>query len=204
VKPRKHKRNVGFKSVGDLLSGVLGPHSKLQNNPLLQILERWKDIVGPFIAERMQPIRIENNRLICFVTSSTLIQEFSFLEVDILRKLVQYAFARDIVGIRLTTIQESQNPVTNYIEESWKQREKHFQLPEGVQLTLLEIEKLESATADISDPETKTRTFRLLKAMELRKKTLLKSDWVLCVQCQSFWEPGHGVCPYCQKLLKKY
>jgi len=204
VKPRKHKRNAGLSAVGDLLNGVLGKNSKLRTNPLVQILEHWTDIVGPFIAERMQPIRIENNRLICYVTSSTLIQEFSFIEVDILRKMVQYSFARDIVGIRLTTIQEYQNQESNYIETSWKKREKHFQLPEGVQLTLLEIQNLESATADIADPETKTRTFRLLKAMELRKKTLLKSDWLLCLQCQSFWEPGHQTCPYCQKILNKY
>ena len=204
MKPRKSKRITGLTPLGDLLDGVLRKNTLLKTNPLLQIVERWLEIVGPFIAERMQPIRIENNRLICFVSSSSFLQEFSYIEGDILKKLVQYPFSRDIVGIRLTTVEEKRNLGNHYLTESWRQREKHFQFSQGTPLTLTELEELRTAVAKISDPETQSRTFRLLKAMAQRKKNLLESEWLLCTQCQSYWEPGHKTCPFCKTILNKY
>lgn len=203
MRARKSKRKTGLTPLGDLLDGVLGKNLNLTSNPLLQIAERWLEIVGPFIAKRMQPIRIENNRLICFVSSSSFLQEFSYIEADILKKLVQYSFARDIVGIRLTTVEEKRNADHNYLAESWKQREKHFQFSQDEPLTLIELEELRTAVAKISDPETQARSFRLLKAMAQRKKNLLKSEWLLCTQCRSYWEPGHQTCPFCKKILNK-
>jgi hypothetical protein len=202
MKPRKSKRNSGLQPLGDILNTYIRSNPKIGQDDLALLLKRWTDIVGSFIAERMRPIRIEDQRLICYVSSSSLIHEFSFLEADILRKLTQYPFGRNICGIRLTTIKAAPELGNKYIQASWKKREGNFQLPQNIRLTLTEIQAIEAVAAEIEEPETRSRTLRLLKAMELRKKVLLQAHWLFCASCQSFWEPGRLVCPYCQAVLK--
>ncbi|PIQ26787.1 hypothetical protein COW36_00450 [bacterium (Candidatus Blackallbacteria) CG17_big_fil_post_rev_8_21_14_2_50_48_46] len=197
MKQKKNTRRSGLQPMSYLLSSYMHQLKDLKQDRLGLILERWVDIVGPFISERMEPIRIEEDRLICYVVSSSLLHEFSFLETDILRKLVNYPCGEGIKGIRLTTVK----PPSKHKPPEKRQKTQPIQLPPE-KLNLREIHALEESVQIIKDQDTQARVLRLLKAMETRKKTLAFHHWKYCAHCQNYCEPRYKVCPICNQSLR--
>jgi predicted nucleic acid-binding Zn ribbon protein len=53
----------------------------------LRLLDEWADVVGPDIAARARPTRIEHKVLYVHVDHGAWMQELHFIEKDLIRKL---------------------------------------------------------------------------------------------------------------------
>lgn len=195
------RKDEGLQPIGRILSQFLSQNQHILDQRMNGLLQNWAQIMGAFLAERIHPLRIEKEFLICSVTSSSLIQEMSFLETEIINKLRKYPFGRDIKGLRFTTTEQKS------LASAKKMVSAHNQNPlqnlEQRPLTRIEIEHLQALASKMKEPAQQKRLFRLLKAFEQRKQTLIFHHWKHCVICHSFFEPEIQLCPYCNQLLSK-
>ena len=189
---KKTVRSGNFQSVKKLLSQTLERDIELSYRQFNQILNQWSEIVGVFLADRMSPYCIERGILICYVHSSSLVQEISFLEAEILRKLKLYKFGLSIRAIRLTThvnSKKNSSPSPPAVEKS--------ACKESSQLTLSESQRLEQTVSFIQDLVIRERTLRFLTALEIRQKNLIAQQFKCCKICHSFYKSELKECFYC-------
>ncbi|MDD4147779.1 MAG: DUF721 domain-containing protein [Candidatus Cloacimonetes bacterium] len=59
-------------------------------NRFIHVYLGWKKIVGPLLAERSQPIKLENDVLFVGVQNSSWMQELVLLKTDIIAKYANY------------------------------------------------------------------------------------------------------------------
>ena len=59
-------------------------------NRFIHVYMGWKKIVGPLLAERSQPIKVENDILFVGVQNSSWMQELILLKADIIAKYANY------------------------------------------------------------------------------------------------------------------
>lgn len=88
-KRRKRKRNSILISASKVLDQLLyRKRTQLANQFKRRLLwSRWKDLMGPTIYEHSYPIRYLNGRLFVAVEDSSRLQEMSFLEPTIRKKI---------------------------------------------------------------------------------------------------------------------
>jgi hypothetical protein len=136
-------------SMGEVLGEFLrrtGINRKIQEQ---KILNSWEEAVGEGIAERTQPIRVQNRVLQVKVANSVWMQELQFMKELILQKLHRQA-GKDLLQDLRFFIGE--------IEPSGgkdKNKKKERALLDGLSsgLSEAERERIDRTLSDLADPE---------------------------------------------------
>ena len=84
----------------EVLKGAL---DKLQISPILkryEVFENWDNLVGPKIAERARPVKIEGKSLILEVDHPAWAQELNFLKPQLLKKISKHYPKSGITNLR--------------------------------------------------------------------------------------------------------
>lgn len=193
-----------MKSLKDGLTDVMRAYP-ITKVDLALFLEQWPTLLGPYLAERIRPVRIERGTLVCEVSSAALIQEFSFLQREILAKLrLQNAgqLIRNIKCVTQTADWDKKNQQLNHITEAFAQRKQA--LTENMTpspLALWEEEQLRRYTQGIADEKLREKAQRLMLLLMQRQRVLEAKHWPHCNDCQTYYEPMYTRCPYCHLFV---
>ena len=68
---------------------------------------KWRSIVGPRIAERSKPLKLEQGELRLMVSSSAWAQELSLLQEDLIERLKGAGFSVSKIRFQVGSIEES-------------------------------------------------------------------------------------------------
>lgn len=172
---------------------------------LARFLEQWPALLGPYLADRIRPVRIERGTLICEVSSAALIQEFSFLQREILAKLrLQNAgqLIRSIKCVTQTADWDKKHQQLDQITQAYAQRKQVLtenMIPSP--LALWEEEQLRRYTQDIGDEKLREKAQRLMLLLMQRQRVLEAKNWPHCQGCQTYFEPMYTQCPYCHLFI---
>ncbi|MFC1858713.1 DUF721 domain-containing protein [Thermodesulfobacteriota bacterium] len=94
--PKHVKDKKDFERIGNILDNVLGTLRKDFDRDLLQIWDRWDQIVGEAIAESTRPAAFKGKLLLVHVTSSTWVHQLRFLKKDIIARINE-TFGKELV-----------------------------------------------------------------------------------------------------------
>lgn len=189
-----------MKLLKDFLDPFLENHQSKQSFNLLNILKRWDDLLGPFLASQITPVAYQKGVLICQVTQSTLIQELGFIEKDIINKLRLFEGGEKIRALKLVSSVPGRRQNAQQLEQmstAFKQRYQNMRLPASVDLSVAETQQVNLYSQIIQDDELRLRSQKLIRALMKRQKQLAAKDWPVCRGCQSYYEPTYRKCPYC-------
>ncbi len=166
---------------------------------LAHLIEKWPQLVGEYLSERLVPVSFEKGVLVCQVSFSALIQELQFLEPDILAKLQNFDGNVKIKKLKFVAsapYRKQHKTELNLIERAHEQRKHHYQIQLGQQQDTMPAQ-FEKQTEQIADPQLRHQTHKLFAAIERRQKQLEAQKWKICYQCHTYYEPGYKQCPYC-------
>lgn len=190
-----------MKSLRDYLRQYLRQHPMQEGLNMAGLLERWPELLGDYLADRLTPVTFERGTLVCQVMYSGLIQELQFLERDILAKLRLYEGGESIRKLKLVAgapLRRQDEAQLVRIEKARQQRISPYQLQRASRPTPKELDRLERETGTISNPELRQRTQQLFQVMIQRQKQLEQQHWHVCQSCNTYYEPIYTSCPYCQ------
>lgn len=165
-----------------------------------RLLERWSDLLGAYLAERMQPVEFERGVLVCLVVHSGFIQEVRFIEKEILKKLRLFEGGDCIKQLRWVTsaaLRQQNVQDRSLIEQARISRESHHVLSMPA-LPWQAHRQISEQTAHIQDDALRLRLQGLFGKMATRQAALIQAHWRICEHCQSFFEPHFHSCPYCR------
>lgn len=168
---------------------------------MVRLLERWPELLGDYLADRLIPVSFERGILVCQVMYSGLIQELQFLERDILGKLRLFEGGEGIRKLKLVAgvpLRKQDEHQLEKIEKARQQRMSPYHLKRGLGASASELARLERETLTIANPELRQRTQQLFQVMIQRQKQLQQQHWHVCQKCHTYYEPAYKYCPYCQ------
>jgi hypothetical protein len=84
---RKRKDNRGLETIADVIGRDRMFVKAVENDRSPVSKETWKQIVGPKVADRTKPLRLERETLVVITQSSSWAQELSLLSETILTRL---------------------------------------------------------------------------------------------------------------------
>lgn len=91
--------------LGNSLSAVLDPDTIKALSEIASLRRSWPDIVGPMLAERSEPLSIEQDCLIVAADHSVMAQELRLLQSQILRACAKRCGIQNVKRLR-TRIQD--------------------------------------------------------------------------------------------------
>lgn len=194
-----------MKALSDYLKQYLRQHPIQEGLNMARLLDRWQELLGDYLAERLIPVAFERGTLVCQVLTSGLIQELQFLERDILAKLRRFEGGESIRRLKLVAgapLRRQDDRQLAQIEKANQQRSRSYRLGREAAPTPGELARLEQETGAIPNPELRQRTRQLFQVMIQRQKQLQQQQWRVCQQCKTYYEPGYKHCPYCPPLVK--
>lgn len=190
-----------MKALRDYLKQYLRQHPIQEGLNMARLLDRWPELLGDYLAERLIPVSFERGTLVCQVLYSGLIQELQFLERDILSKLRLFEGGEGINRLKLVAgapLRRQDSNQLKQIETARQQRMNPYRLGrDTTRPTPNELAKLENETISIANPELRQRTQQLFRVMIQRQKQLQQQKWRVCQTCNTYYEPGYKQCPYC-------
>ncbi len=190
-----------MKRLKDFLDPYLENHQSKQSFNLLNILKRWDDLLGPFLAAQITPVAYQKGVLICQVSHSTLIQELRFIEKDIINKLRFINGGEKIRALKLVVSapnRRQDSEQLTQISTAFQQRYQSLCLPTTpVDLSVAETQQIYVESQIIQDEKLRIRSRKLIQALSKRQKQLAAKHWPVCTACQSYYEPLYRACPYC-------
>jgi len=92
-----------FSRIGDVLPAVLRSLGLEQRFKEQELLAQWPDAVGPDIAARTRPTRIERGVLYVHVDHGAWMQELHFIEKDLIHKLCERVPGVELKKIRFSS-----------------------------------------------------------------------------------------------------
>lgn len=167
---------------------------------MARLLERWPELLGDYLAERLVPVSYERGTLVIQVLYSGLIQELQFLERDILGKLRLFEGGEGIRRLKLVSsapVRRQDGGQLEKIERARQQRAGSYRLGAQTRPSASEMARLEQQTNTIANPELRQRTRQLFQVMIQRQKQLQQQQWRICQACHTYYEPHYKRCPYC-------
>ena len=192
---------MSMRSLREYLQQYLRQHPMQEGLNMARLLERWPELLGDYLGDRLVPVAFERGTLVCQVVSSGLVQELQFLERDILAKLRQFDGGEGIRRLKLVAgapLRKQHEDQLQQIEKARLQRMSPYRLKRQVSPTAGEIARLERETVTITNPELRQRTQQLFQVMIQRQKQLQQQHWHVCQACHTYYEPAYRCCPYCQ------
>lgn len=189
-----------MKSLRDYLKQYLRQHPIQEGLNMARLLERWPELLGDYLADRLVPVSFERGTLVCQVVYSGLVQELQFLERDILAKLRLFDGGEGIRKLKLVAgapLRKQDEHQLQQIEKARQQRMLPYHLKRAMAPSASELARLERETTTISNPELRQRTQQLFQVMIQRQKQLQQQHWHVCQCCHTYYEPAYKVCPYC-------
>ena len=96
---RKRKEPIPLSQV---LKNVLDKKKLSGEIKRYELFENWGELVGPKIAERTHPIKVQGNQLILGVDHPAWIQELHFLKAQLLEKIQENYPESRIKNLRFT------------------------------------------------------------------------------------------------------
>ena len=90
------KGKKDFERIGNVLDQVLVNLRNDFDRDLLQIWDRWGQIVGETVAENTRPVAFKGKLLLVHVASSTWLHQLRFLKKDIIAN-INAAFGKELV-----------------------------------------------------------------------------------------------------------
>lgn len=91
-----------FTPVGEVLPAVLRSLGLERKFRELRLLDVWPTVVGPEIAARTRPTRVENGVLYVHVDHGAWMQELHFIEKDLIGKLREQVPGVSLAKIRFS------------------------------------------------------------------------------------------------------
>jgi predicted nucleic acid-binding Zn ribbon protein len=89
LNPRVRMRRGKAVSIGDLLDRLLGQKSWQRGVQAARIRILWNEIVGPEIAARAQPQKLERGRLIVHCDHDVWRTELMYLKPELLKRIAE-------------------------------------------------------------------------------------------------------------------
>jgi predicted nucleic acid-binding Zn ribbon protein len=86
----------GPRRLGELLGRVFSRIGLRRDLDDYRIWQAWDEVVGPLVARNAQPIRLDGQRLVVAVRSTTWMQELSLLRHDLCSRLNRW-MSRDVI-----------------------------------------------------------------------------------------------------------
>ena len=172
---------------------------------LSQLLEHWPRLLGPYLADRIRPIRFDRGISICEVSSAALIQEFSFVQREILAKLRLHSGGELIRSIQCVTQaapRQQNHQQLEQITTAYTQRQKALsEQMTPSPLALWEEEQLRRYTQTIPDEKIRDKAQLFMQSLMQRQRVLEAKRWPHCSACQTYYEPMYTQCPYCNLFV---
>ncbi len=195
-----------MKTLQELLKGYLHHHPMSKGVDLNHLLQEWPNLLGTYLARRIHPVRFERGVLICQVSSPALIQEFSFVQDQILTKLRTYSGGELIRSIRCVTqvaSRQQNHQQLEDIQQAYQQRQKQYNTSTEAspQLQAWEEELIRRQAASIPDDKLREKTEQVIQSLLRRQKYLKSRKWSNCERCQTYYEPIYTRCPYCHLFV---
>lgn len=190
-----------MKTLKDVLATYLQQHPQYQTFNLVHLLERWEELLGAFIARKMVPVAFDRGILVCQVSHSTLIQELSFLEGEILAKIRLFEGGEQIRSLRWVLsppLRRQDAEQLKQIQQAHQQRLTTYSIPSVRQISLQQEQAIQQQTSVISDQALRQHSTRFLRALARRQQQLKQQNWQVCLNCQSYYEPFYQHCPHCK------
>jgi predicted nucleic acid-binding Zn ribbon protein len=91
-------------AIAGILQGVLKGKGILKKVTQYSVFEAWEGLVGPTIAKRATPKKMQGETLVVQAVSSAWAQELSFMKAAILKKIKEELPDAAINDIRFTAI----------------------------------------------------------------------------------------------------
>ena len=136
-------------SMGEVLGEFLrrtGINRKIQEQ---KILNSWEEAVGEGVAEKTQPIRVQNRVLQVKVANSVWMQELQFMKELIMQKLQQQTGKNILQDLRFFI-----GEIEPSGEKGRKQKNEGTRMDgKSLGLTEAERERIDRALSGITDPE---------------------------------------------------
>jgi predicted nucleic acid-binding Zn ribbon protein len=96
--------------ISPTLEGLLKDHRLQQGIADYWVFSRWRDIVGPMLAERTAPIRVADGTLWVHVENSTLLHHLGYLSPKMLARIRAQAPQTSVYRIRFTIMETKYQP----------------------------------------------------------------------------------------------
>ncbi len=99
---RRSKSRRGLEPVSNVLDRLLSSARLRQGIANYGLFGRWAEIVGPHLAERTRPLRVQGDVLWVYVESSTQLHHLTFLAPRFVQRIREEAPETTIENIRFT------------------------------------------------------------------------------------------------------
>ena len=194
-----------MKPLNDLLKSYMHKHPMAKGVDLTQLLQHWPSLLGPYLADRIRPVRFDRGILVCEVSSAALIQEFSFLQREILSKLRLHSggeLIRSIQCVVQAAPRQQNTQQLDNITAAYVQRQRQFDTDTpSPPVALWEEEQLRRYASHISDDRIREKAQKFMHSLMQRQKYLEAKHWPHCDLCQTYFEPIYSQCPYCHLFI---
>jgi len=193
-----------MKSLKQVLNHYLKIYPVQEGLNMSHLLAHWEELLGPYLAERMLPMTYIKGTLTCQVSSSSLIQELTFLRQDILAKLKLFEGGQKIQQLRFVANDEAFHSRVSQAHQQIKQIEQRQRqnliLTSNSVLSEAEQQQISGDTDLILEPALRLRAKQMILAMARRQHQLKQQSWKICVACQTYYEPKFMSCPFCHQV----
>lgn len=179
-----------------------------QRNPvhkgidLSLLYQRWDTLLGAYLSQRIMPVSYEQGTLICYVNSSSLIQELKLgLAKEIIQRLQEINLGVPIQHLRVVSepavLPSHVLKAFRQISETEHQVRRGLSIGRQVNLSARQKMQIDIETACILQPETRQKAQKFIAALAQRQLELASRNWVICRSCQTYYAPQFQSCPFC-------
>lgn len=97
------RKNPSLQKIGDLLAQAMGGArpAYLRKARQYVVWEQWAQIVGPHLAGKATPLRMQETTLILAAPSHAWVQELTFMVPDILQKIHHVVAPELVTAVRV-------------------------------------------------------------------------------------------------------
>lgn len=153
-------------SLGEVLEGFLRRSGLKRRIQEQKILDLWEGVVGQAVAERTEPIRVQNRVLQVKVDNSVWMQQLQFMKSLILKKFQEQSGDNFLQDLRFFFGE------LNHLQEGKNEKTKRGR--EGSDETIKEEKRrwIEKEVAGVRDPEMR----EILSRIYIKGQTVRRND----------------------------
>jgi len=159
---RKRKRNPYFLKIGDVLQKTLEKRQIALPMKDVRTWEAWTQSVGPLISAQTSIDRLKKDILFIKVSNSVWMQQLQFMKRDIISKINTFLGREAVKNIFFSI---------GHIPAPSSEKESPAPFLQTKPLTKKEMQKIESCTSVIKDPELNNILKRVMTKDLQRRRT---------------------------------
>jgi hypothetical protein len=188
-----------FKNLSDIFSGLKNVYDSRKGDNQSLIKEKWIDIVGDFLYKYTRPDRVVKGTLYIKTTSSSWMNEISFMKEEIINSCNKNLGADFVKEVKVFFGDGKLEDIVKNKPEHKLEEKKSYKIDEHISEN--DKKTIEEATAHIEDEELKISLQKLLMNSRIQEKSLLKQGWKKCLKCKALYNTKDIVCLVCRNSL---